>query len=217
MSTDQPTDPAPTTTGSESPRRRLSAETRRAQLVDAARKAFVRDGWAVTTKDIAADAGVNQGLLYHYFQSKEELFEEAIAAPLEQLVRDLSDSAHKLADGADESVERRSEILRQMHAGMLDIMVEVVPLLGIALFSDPAAGQVFFRDRLRPVLNQIATAVQDGLAGWARPGLDPATVATAVFGLHFSSALQLALLGEGDREQISTRLADLLSHGLEPH
>lgn len=196
-------------------RRRLAPETRRAQIVDAARQAFVRNGFSARTKDIAADAGVNQGLVYHYFESKEELFEEAIIAPLEQLVRDLAVSSRKLAEGADKSPHDRGRILQHMHDQMLEQMVEVVPLLGIALFSDPVAGQAFYRDRLKVVIDELATATTQGLSGWARPGLDPAAMALATFGLHFGFAMQLALTGQGDRDEMSRQLHEVFWLGLE--
>jgi AcrR family transcriptional regulator len=196
-------------------RRRMAPEARRAQILDSARGAFVKNGFSARTKDIAADAGVNQGLVYHYFDSKEKLFEEAVIAPLEQLVRDLAVSSRKLAEGADKSPEDRGQILQHMHDQMLEQMVEVVPLLGIALFSDPVAGQTFFRDRLKVVIDELAVATAQGLSGWARPSLDPAAMALATFGLHFGFAMQLALTGQGDREAMSRQLHDVFWLGLE--
>lgn len=49
-------------------------QERRDQLVATARRLFAEKGVENTTiKDIAEAAGVAQGLLYHYFRSKEEL------------------------------------------------------------------------------------------------------------------------------------------------
>src|SRR3979409_381888 len=48
--------------------RRRQAEERRAQLL-----ATALDVFGATVKDVPAAAGVAQGLLYHYFRSKEEL------------------------------------------------------------------------------------------------------------------------------------------------
>lgn len=197
------------------PKRRWSPEARRAQLLDVARGAFVRDGWAASTKAIATEAGVQQGLLYHYFGSKEELFEEAVVAPLEQLVRDLGVSSRQLAAGADENPEARGRILARMHEQMLAKMVEVVPLLGVALFSDPVAGRVFYRERLGPVLEELASATREGLSGWARPSLDPTAMALATFGLHFGFALQRAMTGVGDLDEMSTQIHDVFWLGLE--
>jgi TetR/AcrR family transcriptional regulator, fatty acid metabolism regulator protein len=49
---------------------------RRRQILDAAVRAFARRGYEATrVGDIAVEAGVAYGLVYHYFRSKEELLE----------------------------------------------------------------------------------------------------------------------------------------------
>ena len=61
-------------------RRELQKQERRNQLLDVARKLFAEKGLENTTiKDIADEAGVAQGLLYHYFRSKDELFWAIVA------------------------------------------------------------------------------------------------------------------------------------------
>jgi AcrR family transcriptional regulator len=55
-------------------KRDLQAETRRSQLLDIALALFAARGVEnVSIKDLATEAGVAQGLIYHYFQSKDEL------------------------------------------------------------------------------------------------------------------------------------------------
>jgi AcrR family transcriptional regulator len=54
--------------------RDLQAENRRNQLIDIALALFAERGLEnVSTKDVAAEAGVAQGLIYHYFGSKDDL------------------------------------------------------------------------------------------------------------------------------------------------
>ena len=54
--------------------REIQAEERRNQLIDTALEVFARKGVEnATTKDLAEAAGVAQGLMYHYFKSKEDL------------------------------------------------------------------------------------------------------------------------------------------------
>ena len=55
-------------------------EDRRTQILDAALVVFARRGLAATKiGDIAAEAGLSHGLVYHYFQSKEDIFTELIS------------------------------------------------------------------------------------------------------------------------------------------
>ncbi|HET6316747.1 MAG TPA: TetR/AcrR family transcriptional regulator [Chloroflexota bacterium] len=59
--------------------RREHAEARRLQLIDTALHVFAAKGLeAATIKDLSDAAGVAQGLLYHYFPSKEALLEAVL-------------------------------------------------------------------------------------------------------------------------------------------
>lgn len=60
-------------------------EKQRGNIMSAARKTFVAKGSHATIADIAAEAGISQGLLYRYYTSKEEL--------LFSIMRDLIDRA----------------------------------------------------------------------------------------------------------------------------
>ncbi len=63
-----------THTGAEPTRRDQQARETRARLIEAALTLFARNGVSSTPiKDIAREAGVAQGLLYHYFASKDDL------------------------------------------------------------------------------------------------------------------------------------------------
>jgi len=60
-------------------------DERTAQIKQAARKVFARHGFARTkTSMIAAAAGISEGLIYRYFESKDVLY----AAIVEELLRD---------------------------------------------------------------------------------------------------------------------------------
>ena len=54
-------------------------EDRREQIIDAAMRAFSQKGYSrATNKDIAREAGITPGLIYHYFESKEALLKAII-------------------------------------------------------------------------------------------------------------------------------------------
>jgi AcrR family transcriptional regulator len=56
-------------------------EDRREQILEAALRVFARKGFARSTnKDIATEAGITPGLIYHYFESKEDLLQAVIEA-----------------------------------------------------------------------------------------------------------------------------------------
>ncbi len=58
--------------------RRRSAEERRHQILDAALALFARHGYdGTSTKSIAREAGITEGLIFHYFAGKADLLVEA--------------------------------------------------------------------------------------------------------------------------------------------
>ena len=62
---------------------RIRAE-RRAQILDAAAQVFAHKGLAGTrTADIAAACKMSEGLLFHYFASKEDIFTAVVEAALQ--------------------------------------------------------------------------------------------------------------------------------------
>jgi AcrR family transcriptional regulator len=63
------------------PRRRRRKEARPAEIVEAARKCFVLNGFAATRiEDVARKAGVSKGTVYLYFDTKEALFDAVMRA-----------------------------------------------------------------------------------------------------------------------------------------
>ena len=63
----------------DAPGRRLTPERRRAHLLDAAAElAAGRDLATLSVEEIAAHAGVSEGLLYHYFPTKQALLVAAV-------------------------------------------------------------------------------------------------------------------------------------------
>jgi AcrR family transcriptional regulator len=63
-------------------------EDRREQILEAALRVFARKGFARSTnKDIATEAGITPGLIYHYFDSKEALLQAVIegASPVQSI------------------------------------------------------------------------------------------------------------------------------------
>ena len=54
-------------------------EDRRDQIIDAAMQVFAQKGFSgATNKDIAREAGITPGLIYYYFESKEDLLKMII-------------------------------------------------------------------------------------------------------------------------------------------
>jgi AcrR family transcriptional regulator len=92
--------------------RSIAAEEKRSLILAAAVRVFARRGYhTCRVSDIAEEAGVAHGLLYHYFSSKEEV--------LETVVRETwSDLLHVLHE-VEESPFGARDRLRQLAAALL--------------------------------------------------------------------------------------------------
>ncbi len=94
---------------SSSARQQDRARATRAELVDAARRIFARDGFELARlEDISAAAGKTRGAFYAHFQDKEDVF---FAIFEEDKIRDLQAISKKLS--ALHSPEERLEALSQ--------------------------------------------------------------------------------------------------------
>jgi AcrR family transcriptional regulator len=93
---------------------RLEPDQRRRQILAAARRLFSERGYsAVSTAEIAAEAGVARGLINHYFGTKRSLYVEVVR----EMVRFRSQPVPEYVDGAtpqdrlDESIDRWLEMV----------------------------------------------------------------------------------------------------------
>ncbi|MCX6086108.1 MAG: TetR/AcrR family transcriptional regulator [Caldiserica bacterium] len=59
-------------------------DDRQKQILCSALKVFIHKGFAAAKmSDIATEAGISYGLMYHYFQSKEEIYAELVKGAIE--------------------------------------------------------------------------------------------------------------------------------------
>ena len=101
----------------------------RNRIIVAAAKTFSERGFrAASTRDIAARAGVNQGLITYYFRNKQELWKAAAGRILDQLREVLEQQLEDLdaADGRARARERVREYVRFVaaHPELFRLMVE---------------------------------------------------------------------------------------------
>jgi TetR/AcrR family transcriptional regulator, fatty acid metabolism regulator protein len=92
--------------------RSITTLDKRTVILDAAVRVFARKGYhASRVGDIASEAGVAHGLLYHYFDSKEQLLETIFRETWTELVGAL--------ERVEEEVRPTGEQLRQVAAILL--------------------------------------------------------------------------------------------------
>ena len=87
-----------------------NASQTRAKIAAAAVQVFAERGYeGATTRQIAAAAGVNQGLITYYFQSKERLWKEAVSGMFGE-ARAMLEEAEAAAEGHTRTAGNRARI-----------------------------------------------------------------------------------------------------------
>ena len=190
---------------------------KRRLILDAAVRVFARQGFHATrVSDIADEAGVAYGLVYHYFSSKDEVLNELfierwslLLAAIEETDRTGASPREKLAAVATfifDSYRHDPELMKV-------IIVEVTR----AAYS---FGQTHLEE-IRRAYESIAKIVADGQADGAFRG----DVAPMFASLAFYGAIEQLLSGwifatipasDTDFEQARDLLVTTICDGLEP-
>jgi AcrR family transcriptional regulator len=162
----------------------------RARILDGARRVFARRGLAATMAEVAAAAGVSQGLAYRYFAGKDELFRALLADSIRSSEgpaaveapgspRSPGERLHALVSALVTSRREQPELFQLLHHVMADEAVpadllELVERKGrefqatmrALVVEGQAAGEVAEGDP-----DQLVTAVTACIDGLSRPGI----------------------------------------------
>jgi AcrR family transcriptional regulator len=193
-------------------------EDRREQIMDAALRVFAQKGFArATNREIAREAGVTSGLIYHYFDSKDALLKAIIEqrSPL-QMVRDLSPQMLAMPPEALLRV-----IVRQMLAIVED--ERFVQLLRVylpeAMYSPDVSslGATSIQEATRLLEAYFAAKMESGELRRENTGLS----AQVVMGSVMSLVLRRQILRDPDalkytHEEIVDSIVGIALQGLAP-
>jgi AcrR family transcriptional regulator len=175
----------------EDPIRRQLVEARRAQIIDAAARVFAEKGFhRATTKEIASAAGVSEGTIYNYFDSKADLLIGIMArlAELEQLDVELTQALQ--GDVKDFMIAISRHRLARVQRGQ-ELLQAVLP----EVLVDPELRQRFYRQYVLRIATLMEQYVQARIElGHVRPVDVPLTV--RVVQGAFIGLLILRMLGD---------------------
>lgn len=192
-------------------RRRLTAEARKSSILAAARRAFSETGDmnGTTIKAIAEHSGISEGIIYRHFESKDQLFFEAVVEPLKDAVDDLVAATESVDRDQPLTPERQLETLNGLYRQLIATLEEVLPLLGLVLFGDPQVAKRFYRENFAVAMDRLAEAWREVEDRYGYPGESPEVSARAVMGI----ALMQSLEGRYGKRFNRTRAISLISEG----
>jgi AcrR family transcriptional regulator len=192
-------------------RRRLTAEARKSSILEAARRAFTETGDmnGTTIKVIASRSGISEGVIYRHFESKDQLFFEAVVEPLKQAVDDLVAATEGIGRDQPLTPERQFETMAGLYRQLVSTLERIMPLLGLVLFGDPKVARKFYREDFTAAMDRLAEAWRQVEDRYGFPFESPDISARAVFGM----ALILALESHHAKKFNRTRAVSLISEG----
>jgi AcrR family transcriptional regulator len=193
------------------PRRRLTAQARKSSILAAARRAFTETGDmnGTTIKLIAERSGISEGVIYRHFESKDQLFFEAVVEPLKKAVDDLVTATELIDSGEPLTPERQLAGMTGVYKQLVATLVDVLPLLGLVMFGDPVVAKKFYRENFSVAMDRLAEAWREVENRYGFPFESPDIAARAVMGM----ALQLALESKHGKKFDRERAIALMSEG----
>jgi TetR/AcrR family transcriptional regulator, fatty acid metabolism regulator protein len=190
---------------------------KRRQILDAAIRVFARQGFHATrVADIADEAGVAYGLVYHYFKSKEEVLNELFSERWSLLLAAIEE--------ADRSAEKPRAKLEAVAGFIVDSYRHDPELMKVIIVEVTRAANSFGRTHLpeiRRAYESIAKIVADGQEeGAFRRDFDPAFASMSFYGaieqLLSGWIFDLIPAGDGDFDQAKSLVVTAICDGLEP-
>jgi AcrR family transcriptional regulator len=177
--------------------RSIASEEKRRQILDAAVRTFAEKGYHATrVGDIAEEAGVAYGLVYHYFQSKEDVLETIFRETWTELLDAIRD--------VEEADVPAAEQLRQVSAILLRSWRRQPDLVRVLVREVARSPEVQRRvDELSEISRAIARIVARGQeAGDFRSDVDPRLASWIVYGAieEILTGWVLGQLADGDDE-----------------
>jgi TetR/AcrR family transcriptional regulator, fatty acid metabolism regulator protein len=157
--------------------RTSAVEDKRQQLLGAAVRVFARKGFhASRVGDIAEEAGVAHGLLYHYFKSKDQVLEAVFHENWSILIARI-ESVEETDEPADDQIRHIAAIVLRTWLHLPDVVRVVIQEFGRSPELGERIGELTLPiDALRRV---IARGIE---RGEFRKDIDPAFAATVVYG-----------------------------------
>lgn len=195
--------------------RSIAQEEKRRLILDAAVSTFARKGYhASRVGDIAEEAGVAYGLVYHYFASKEDV--------LETIFRETWTELLDAIRAVEESGQPATEQVRQVAAILLRSWRRQPDLVRVLVREVARSPEVQRRvDEIGEVFAAIERIVARGQAeGDFRPDLDPRLASWILYGAieEILTGWVLGQLPDGDEEvaRAERTVVALVVGGLSP-
>lgn len=193
-------------------------EDRRDQIIEAAMRVFAQKGFTrATNKDIAREAGITPGLIYYYFESKEDLLKSIIEtrSPA-QLMTTLPPQAFELPP----EIFLRMLILRVLGIIESERLIQLIRMLLPELMHNAEMAPIIF-SIIQRVLEFLGTYFDTQVEKGALRRINGVLTAQIMVGAVFSFVLRRQIIRdptalEYTQEQIAEIVSETVLQGILP-
>jgi AcrR family transcriptional regulator len=187
-------------------------EERRRQIVEAAMTVFSKKGFhAANVSDVAAEAGVSQGTIYWYFDSKDELLKAALL----HFFSDFGEVTFEALEHCQTAAEKLQALGQSME--LFAKNAEGLFTLFLSYWSSSSQREEASRwwiDMLVEYKDLVVGIVEEGVrSGEFRP-VDAEALVWAVMAAYDGLAAYLVLMPEIDLHRVNQAFIDALLNGL---
>jgi AcrR family transcriptional regulator len=194
-------------------KREQMREERRQQILEAALVVFGQKGFhAANVSDVAAQAGVSQGTIYWYFESKDDLLEAALLSFVDDIGRaavvDL-----ELCTTASEKLRALADSL----VGLADMAEGLFTMFLEFWASSPHRDEArrLWTDALGTYKDVIVEIIEEGIRDGEFKPVDAESLTWALMAAYDGLAAYILLIPDLDLASVSRTFMETLLVGLE--
>ena len=193
-----------------------AATEKRRVILDAAVRVFARQGFhTCRVSDIADEAGVAYGLVYHYFSSKEQILDTLFLERWDVMLEAIAE--------ADASERSPRDKLYAIAGFIIDSYRHDPELMKVIIVEVTRAANTFgrthvtkIRDAYAQIAAIVARAQDDGLF---RPEITPEFAAQAFYGaveqVLTGWIFDSVTVGQGELDRAKSMIVEMICSGLE--
>ncbi len=168
---------------------RMTGEDRRQQIVRIAMRRFSEKGFnGVTTKQIAAEAGISEAMIFRHFATKQELYSAIIDVKAKDVGADeFWASMRELAKTRDDRLFFETIIRHMIEKDRQDF--SFIRLLFFSALEGHELSELFFETRVQEIYGFLSEYIESRIREGAFRRVNPLLAARCLFSMPFLQLL----------------------------
>ena len=198
-------------------KKRMSAEERRAQIVEVATSLFSKKGFkGTTTREIALKAGISEAVIFRHFSKKEELYSAIVNRKCSD--KDGQSLLLKALEG-----KRGRDVFREVATHLITEHRKDPTFMRLLMYSaleEHRLSDIFLKTRRVELIGYLETHIRDLMKDGLIREVNPTLAARAFMGmvLHYSMSQEiygLKRFSKSPAEEVIETFVDIFFKGVE--